>query len=94
MIKYLLSLLLFITSMVNAQTVYKVSLFRAAPGELKTLIENLKERRVTYEKLGGDNERPINSDIEEVDKKGFWGGYSPRYYNIDPHGNKFTQAKV
>jgi hypothetical protein len=47
-----------------------------------------------FEKLGGDNERPINSDIEKVDNKGFWGGYSPRYYNIDPHGNKLTQAKA
>ena len=38
------------------------------------------------DKLGGDNERPINSDVEEVDHNGFWLGYSPRYYNIDPHG--------
>ena len=44
------------------------------------------------DKLGGDNERPINSDVEEVDRDGFWLGYSPRYYNIDPYGKKVTQA--
>jgi hypothetical protein len=46
------------------------------------------------DKLGGDNERPINSDVEEVDHDAFWLGYSPRYYNIDPHGKKVTQAKA
>ena len=46
------------------------------------------------EKLGGDNERPVNSDVEEVDHKGFWLGYNPRYYNISPLGNKVTQAKA
>ena len=46
------------------------------------------------DKLGGDNERPINSDVEEVDHDGFWLGYSPRYYNIDPYGKKVTQAKA
>jgi len=46
------------------------------------------------EKLGGDNERPINSDVEKVDHQGFWGGYSPRYFNIDPTGKKVTQAKA
>ena len=47
-----------------------------------------------YEKLGGDNERPINSDVEKVDKDGFWLGYSPVYFNIDPYGKKITQAKA
>ena len=46
------------------------------------------------DKLGGENERPINSDVEEVDHDGFWLGYSPRYYNIDPYGKKVTQAKA
>ena len=46
------------------------------------------------EKLGGDNERPVNSDLEKVDHDGFWLGYSPRYYNIDPLGDKVTQAKA
>ena len=46
------------------------------------------------EKLGGDNERPVNSDVEEVDHDAFWLGYSPRYYNIDPYGKKVTQAKA
>lgn len=47
-----------------------------------------------FEKLGGKNERPINSDVEEVDHNGFWLGYNPRYYNIDSLGNKLTQAKA
>lgn len=46
------------------------------------------------EKLGGDNERPVNSDVEEVDHKGFWLGYNPRYYNINPLGDKVTIAKA
>ena len=46
------------------------------------------------EKLGGDNERPVNSDVEEVDHKGFWLGYNPRYYNINPIGDTITQAKA
>ena len=47
-----------------------------------------------FEKLGGDNERPVNSDVEEVDHKGFWLGYNPRYYNINPIGDTITQAKA
>ena len=47
-----------------------------------------------FEKLGGDNERPVNSDVEKVDHKGFWLGYSPAYFNIDPIGTKVTQAKA
>ena len=46
------------------------------------------------DKLGGENERPINSDVEEVDHDAFWLGYAPRYYNIDPYGKKITQAKA
>ena len=47
-----------------------------------------------FEKLGGDNERPINSDIEELEKDGFWHGFPPRYYNIDPMGKKVSIAKA
>ena len=46
------------------------------------------------EKLGGDNERPVNSDVEDVDHKGFWLGYNPRYYNINPLGDKVTITKA
>jgi hypothetical protein len=38
----------------SAQTLYKVSLFRAAPGELLPLIDNLKARVQDYKKSGGD----------------------------------------
>ena len=37
-----------------------------------------------FEKLGGDNERPVNSDVEEIEEDGFKLGYNPRYYNINP----------
>ena len=47
-----------------------------------------------YEKLGGGNNRPINSDVEELDAEKFWQGYDPVYYNIDPHGKEITQAKA
>ena len=47
-----------------------------------------------FEKLGGDNERPINSDVEKVDHQGFWHGFPPRYYNIDPMGKKVSIAKA
>ena len=46
------------------------------------------------EKLGGDNERPINSDIEKLDNNKFWSGFNPRYYNIDPMGKKVSIAKA
>lgn len=48
----------------------------------------------SFEKLGGDNERPVNSDVEEIDEDGFWLGYNPRYYNINPIGDTITQAKA
>jgi len=37
-----------------AQSVYKITLLRAAPGELLTLIDNLKSRVDDYQKKGGD----------------------------------------
>ena len=27
-----------------------------------------------FEKLGGDNERPVNSDVEKIEEDGFWLG--------------------
>ena len=39
---------------VNAQTLYKVSLYRAAPGELLALIDNLKVRVKEYQNNGGN----------------------------------------
>ena len=44
--------------------------------------------------VGGYNERPINSSIDKIDKDGFWSGYPPAYFNIDPLGEKVTQAKA
>jgi hypothetical protein len=49
-----LSTFLVAAQIVSAQNLYKVSLFRAAPGELLTLIENLQERVQNYELLGGN----------------------------------------
>lgn len=42
------------TQQLHAQTLYKVSLFRAAPGQLLPLIDNLKSRVQDYKKSGGD----------------------------------------
>jgi len=47
-------ILLFAVLPISAQTLYKVSLFRAAPGELLPLIDNLKTRVQDYKKSGGD----------------------------------------
>jgi len=38
----------------QAQSQYKITLLRAAPGELLTLIDNLKNRVEDYQKKGGD----------------------------------------
>lgn len=50
--------------------------------------------QVGYEKLGGDNEKPINSDKEKIDEKEFWGGYEPRYYNINTVGTGISHGKA
>ena len=47
-------IILLATPTLNAQTLYKVSLFRAAPGELLQMIDNLKVRVQEYEKNGGE----------------------------------------
>ena len=44
--------------------------------------------------VGGWNEKPINSTTDKIEKGGFWSGYPPAYYNIDPTGKKVTQAKA
>jgi hypothetical protein len=46
-----------------------------------------------FERLGGDNERPINSEVDKIDTTKSWSGYDPIYYNIDPTGKKMVQAK-
>ena len=46
--------ILFAVLPLSAQTLYKVSLFRAAPGQLLPLIDNMKARVKDYEKSGGD----------------------------------------
>ena len=57
LVKLCSSLLLFIlltNQSAVGQTLYKVSLFRAAPGELLSLIENVKERVKAYKQKGGE----------------------------------------
>lgn len=46
--------ILFAAQALHSQTLYKVSLFRAAPGQLLPLIDNLKSRVQDYKKSGGD----------------------------------------
>ena len=48
----------------------------------------------TTEKLGGWNERPINSDVEEIEEGGFWYGYDPVYFNVAPDGEELVQIKA
>ena len=47
-------LFLLVVLPLSAQTLYKVSLFRAAPGQLLPLIDNMKARVQDYKKSGGD----------------------------------------
>ena len=42
----------------------------------------------------GENERPINSDKEELKEGEFWNGFPPVYHNIDPTGEKVVMAKA
>ncbi len=52
---YLILLFLAFTSQqLTAQTQYKVSIYRAAPGKLLPLIESLKKKVVDYQESGGD----------------------------------------
>ena len=46
------------------------------------------------ERLGGWNERPINSDVEEIEEGGFWDGYDPVYFNVAPDGEKLVKTKA
>lgn len=46
------------------------------------------------EKSKATHSRPINSDIEEVDKHGFWNGFSPLYFNVNPLPDKVIPAKA
>lgn len=47
-------LFLLVVLPLSAQNLYKVSLFRAAPGQLLPLIDNMKARVQDYKKSGGD----------------------------------------
>ncbi len=46
------------------------------------------------ERLGGWNERPINSDVDEIEESGFWDGYDPVYFNVAPAGEKLVKIKA
>ena len=46
-----------------------------------------------YDKSGW-NERPINSDKEDIDEKENWDGFDPVYYNIDPTKEGIVMAKA
>lgn len=46
--------------------------------------QTLLETKEKLEPLGGSNDRPINSDKEKIDKDGFWFGFAPKYFNVDP----------
>jgi len=46
-----------------------------------------------YDKSGW-NERPINSDTEDIDENKNWDGFDPVYYNIDPTKEGIVMAKA
>jgi len=46
------------------------------------------------EKSKATHNRPINSDIEVIDKHGFWNGFSPLYFNVNPLPDKVVPAKA
>lgn len=46
-----------------------------------------------FEKSGW-NERPINSDNEEIKPKENWDGFDPVYYNVDPTNEGIVMAKA
>ena len=46
------------------------------------------------ERLGGWNERPINSDVDEIEEGGFWDGYDPVYFNVAPDGENLVMVKA
>lgn len=56
-------------------------------------LENNTDLNGKYDKYGW-NDRPINSDKEELKEGEFWNGFSPTYYNISPIENGFTMAKA
>lgn len=51
---------------------------------------SLKNKHETF----GWNERPINSEIDELTEGANWQGYDPMYFNIDPVGEKVLMAKA
>jgi hypothetical protein len=46
------------------------------------------------ERLGGWNERPINSDVDEIEEGGFWYGYDPVYFNVAKDGEELVKVKA
>jgi hypothetical protein len=38
----------------------------------------------------GENERPLNSKVDKLDRKGFWFGFAPMYFEVD----KYVQTKA
>ena len=58
------------------------------------LVNNNILHETATEKLGGWNERPINSDVEEIEEGGFWYGYDPVYFNVAKDGEEIVQIKA
>ena len=56
-------------------------------------LEVHQELKPTQE-IFGWNERPINSDIDEIKKGESWDGFDPVYFNIDPTEEKVVMAKA
>ena len=56
-------------------------------------LKTSNDLKPNHEKYGW-NERPIDSNIDNIDTTKSWSGYDPVYFNIDPTGEKVVMAKA
>ena len=60
---------------------------------VEAYIKTSNELKPNHEKFGW-NERPINSDVDNLDDTKNWNGFDPVYFNIDPTEETVVMAKA
>ena len=60
---------------------------------VEAYIKTSNELKPNHEKFGW-NERPINSDVDNLDVTKNWNGFDPVYFNIDPTEETVVMAKA
>ena len=60
---------------------------------VEAYIKTSNELKPNHEKFGW-NERPINSDVDNLDDTKNWNGFDPVYFNIDPTEEPVVMAKA